>query len=159
MLKTPIKPILGSFLAVIFLSGCNAAGPIDNRTGGAIVGGIVGGAACANVGGGRGRIAAAVACTLAGAFIGGAVGERMDKTDEMEARKAIKTQPTGETYDWYNEETKTRYEVTPTKAPKQYDDGRTCREFSTTAIIGGKSETVYGTACQQADGSWQMQNG
>jgi surface antigen len=48
--------------------------------------------------------------------------------------------------------------VTPIEHPKTYHDGSICREFSTTAIIDGKSETVYGTACQQRDGSWQMQN-
>jgi len=159
MLKIAIKPILGSFLAAVLLSGCNAAGPINNRTSGAIIGGVVGGAACANIGGGRGRIAAAVACTLAGAFIGGAVGQRMDETDQMKAQQAIMTNPTNEPSTWYNPSSKTKYQVTPTALPKTYDDGRTCREFSTKAIIGDKSETVYGTACQQADGSWQMQNG
>lgn len=32
---------------------------------------------------------------------------------------------------------------------------RECREFRTTANIGGRSQWVYGTACRQPDGTWQ----
>jgi surface antigen len=159
MLKTRIKSVLGGFLCAIFLSACNAAGPIDNHSSGALIGGVVGGAACSGLGKGHGRIAAAIACTLAGAFIGGAVGSSMDSTDQLRAQRAISETPTNETVSWYNPNSKTEYKVTPIEHPQTYGDGRTCREFSTTAIIGGKSETVYGTACQQRDGSWQMQNG
>ncbi|MBX7200917.1 MAG: hypothetical protein K1X51_16215 [Rhodospirillaceae bacterium] len=35
-------------------------------------------------------------------------------------------------------------------------DGRPCREFQQEVTIGGSSEKAFGTACQQADGSWQI---
>ncbi|MHB1204887.1 MAG: RT0821/Lpp0805 family surface protein [Rhodospirillaceae bacterium] len=35
-------------------------------------------------------------------------------------------------------------------------DGRPCREFQQQVTIAGASEQAYGTACQQADGSWQI---
>lgn len=34
--------------------------------------------------------------------------------------------------------------------------GRHCREFQQTVTIGGKTEQVYGTACQQQDGAWEI---
>jgi 17 kDa outer membrane surface antigen len=34
--------------------------------------------------------------------------------------------------------------------------GRYCREFQQEVTIGGGTERAYGTACQQADGSWQV---
>lgn len=34
--------------------------------------------------------------------------------------------------------------------------GRYCREFQQQVTIGGKSESAYGTACQQPDGSWEI---
>lgn len=34
--------------------------------------------------------------------------------------------------------------------------GKTCREFQQSVTIGGKTEEAYGTACLQADGSWEM---
>ena len=35
-------------------------------------------------------------------------------------------------------------------------DGRPCREFQQEVTIGGSNEKAYGTACQQADGYWQI---
>jgi surface antigen len=32
-----------------------------------------------------------------------------------------------------------------------------CREYTIDAVIGGKREKVYGTACRQPDGSWSVQ--
>jgi hypothetical protein len=34
--------------------------------------------------------------------------------------------------------------------------GLQCREFQQTVEIGGKSESAYGTACLQADGTWKI---
>lgn len=34
--------------------------------------------------------------------------------------------------------------------------GYTCREFQQTVMIGGQQETAFGTACLEADGSWQI---
>lgn len=34
--------------------------------------------------------------------------------------------------------------------------GATCREFQSTALIGGRQEPIFGTACLQADGSWKV---
>ncbi len=34
--------------------------------------------------------------------------------------------------------------------------GRYCREFLQEANIGGNSERVYGTACRNPDGSWEV---
>jgi hypothetical protein len=34
--------------------------------------------------------------------------------------------------------------------------GRYCREFQQEVTIGGRTEQAYGTACRQADGSWEV---
>lgn len=34
--------------------------------------------------------------------------------------------------------------------------GRYCREFQQKVTIGGNTESAYGTACQQPDGSWEI---
>ena len=34
--------------------------------------------------------------------------------------------------------------------------GQTCREYQSTAIVGGASQPTYGTACLQPDGSWRV---
>jgi surface antigen len=35
-------------------------------------------------------------------------------------------------------------------------EGNYCREFNSTAVIGGREFPVYGTMCRQPDGSWKM---
>ena len=35
-------------------------------------------------------------------------------------------------------------------------DGRYCREYQKTVTIGGRLEEVWGTACQQPNGDWQI---
>lgn len=55
--------------------------------------------------------------------------------------------------------------VVPTAPPpgpaygEVYQDnhGRYCREYQTTATIGGKRERLYGTACMMPDGSWRFE--
>tara|TARA_R110002049_G_scaffold147342_1_gene310050 strand:+ start:16474 stop:17055 length:582 start_codon:yes stop_codon:yes gene_type:complete len=34
--------------------------------------------------------------------------------------------------------------------------GRYCREYQQNVTIGGKTESAYGTACMQADGTWEV---
>ncbi len=36
-------------------------------------------------------------------------------------------------------------------------NGEQCREYQRTITIGGKTETAYGTACRQPDGTWKTQ--
>lgn len=35
-------------------------------------------------------------------------------------------------------------------------NGQTCREFQSTAVIGGQTQPIYGTACLQPDGAWRV---
>jgi hypothetical protein len=36
------------------------------------------------------------------------------------------------------------------------DDGRYCREYQRTAIIDGREQQIYGTACLMPDGAWRI---
>jgi surface antigen len=122
---------------------------------------------------------------LAGAAIGGKMGKSMDQTDQMRAQRSLERIPTGRSTSWTNPDTGYEYTVTPTRtyyareAPRHahyrdshahYRDShyreraqyrevkRPCREYSMDAIIGGRKETIYSTACRTADGSWEAQN-
>ncbi|PKL97043.1 MAG: hypothetical protein CVV17_12840, partial [Gammaproteobacteria bacterium HGW-Gammaproteobacteria-7] len=86
----------------------------------------------------------------------GAVGESMDDNDRRKVAETLEGVRTGVPAAWINPDTGVQYSVTPTRT---YDTATgPCREFTTEAIIGGKRETVFGTACRQADGSWQVMN-
>lgn len=45
--------------------------------------------------------------------------------------------------------------ASPQAVPPGDQTGPQCREYQSTAIIGGKEEKVYGRACRQPDGTWK----
>ena len=146
--------LVAPMVAALALTGCATDGPREQA--GTIIGGVLGGVLGAQVGGGHGRTVAIIAGALAGAAIGGAVGESMDDNDRRKVAETLEGVRTGVPAAWINPDTGVQYSVTPTRT---YDTAAgPCREFTTKAIIGGKRETVFGTACRQADGSWQVMN-
>lgn len=137
------------------LAGCQT--PPDKQQTGAVVGGVLGGVLGAQVGEGSGKTAAIIVGTIAGAVIGGSIGKYMDDTDQLKARQALENNKTGQVSAWHNPDTGRDVSVTPTRT-YQAASGQNCREYTTTVTIGGKKESAYGTACRQADGSWQVVN-
>jgi surface antigen len=143
---------LATTLAV---TGCATYQGPQERTG-MVIGGILGGVLGNQVGAGTGRTAAIIAGTLAGAAIGGAVGHSMDETDRLRVSQTLETVRTGVPARWYNPDTGSNYTMVPTNT---YDTASgPCREYIIDAVIGGRKEKVYGTACRQPDGSWKVQN-
>ncbi|HIE55072.1 MAG TPA: glycine zipper 2TM domain-containing protein [Chromatiaceae bacterium] len=137
------------------IPGCQTTGG-ENQQAGMIIGGILGGVLGNQVGRGDGRTAAIIVGTLIGSHIGGSIGRSMDETDRLKTAHSLETVRTGVPTRWRNPDTGNRYTVTPTKT---YETSRgPCREYTVDAIIGGKKEKVYGTACRQADGSWKVQS-
>ena len=119
------------------------------------VGGVVGGVLGSNVGDGRGRTTAIIGGTLIGAMLGGAVGKSMDEVDEMKARQALESQPTGQTYAWTNPDSGAQYAMTPTRTFETQN--RPCRDYTMQVNMDGQQETVRGTACRNQFGEWENQ--
>ena len=139
-------------LMAIFLCTCSSAPSKQDQ--GFIIGAIAGGLLGNQIGGGSGRALATIVGAAAGAAIGGSIGRTMDETDRMNAALALENVRTGVPSSWVNPDTGYEYVVTPTNT---YDSGTgPCREYTMDATIGGKTEQIYGTACRQADGSWQV---
>ena len=93
---------------------------------------------------------------VAGAVIGGNIGRNMDETDRMKTQQALEPTRTGAPAQWRNPDSGNQYTVVPTRT-YQAAQGP-CREYTMDAVIGGRTEKVYGTACRQADGSWRTTN-
>lgn len=150
------KVIVSVLLAsVIGMSGCATTGQRQNEQAGVIIGGILGGVLGSQVGKGDGRTAAIILGTLVGASIGGAIGQSMDDTDRLKTAHSLESVRTGVPTSWNNPDTGNAYTVTPTRT---YEVAAgPCREYIIDAVIGGKKEKVYGTACRQSDGSWKTQ--
>lgn len=123
---------------------------------GTVLGAGAGALGGSQIGKANGNIAAVIAGTVIGGLVGGIVGRSMDQADVQCLGQAMEHAQTGQTIVWRNPDDDADYRVTPTRT-YQVSDGRYCREFTESAIIDGRRQQVYGTACRQPDGSWQIQ--
>ena len=124
---------------------------------GAIFGGAAGAAVGSRFGKGDGKTAATIGGAILGALIGGNIGRAMDQVDQNCIGQALERAENGRPVAWRNPDNGGDYQVTPTRT-YQSDGGRYCREYTTTIVVGGRTERAYGTACRQPDGSWQRQS-
>src|SRR5262249_11535023 len=120
---------------------------------GAAIGGAAGGLAGNQFGKGKGRTAATIGGVVIGALVGGALRHALDDADQACVGQVLEHVPDRERVGWRGRES---YAVVPTRTYQ--NAGRYCREYQTEATISGRLQSVYGTACRQPDGSWQIIN-
>jgi surface antigen len=120
---------------------------------GGILGGVAGGALGAQVGRGDGRTVLTIGGTIAGVLIGGRIGRRMDEADQACVGQTLERAPAHQAVAW-SAPAGERYRIVP-EAVYEDDWGRTCRDYQTTATIGGRQQMMKGTACRRTDGAWQ----
>jgi surface antigen len=130
-----------------------ATGICDRTLVGAAIGGAAGGLIASEVSHGRNRPAAIAGGALLGILLGGSIGNAMDQLDERCVGQVLEHAGSDQTVTWRNPDSGASYEVTPTRTWEE--EGRYCREYTTTVLIGGKPQQAYGTACRQPDGSWE----
>ncbi len=132
------------------------SGTLLGAIGGAAVGSAIGGK-----GGGTGKVVAVAAGTLAGAYIGREIGKSLDKADraamQRQTQYSLETTESGSTTTWHNPDSGNSGTITPQPAYTNKQD-QYCREYQQTVTVGGKTETAYGAACRQPDGTWKIVN-
>ena len=145
-------------VAVAALAGCSGG---EKQKMGTMLGAGLGALAGAHVGKGKGKLVAVAVGTLAGAAIGGEVGKSLDRADRLAmqrtTQKALEKNRTGYKSTWRNPDSGNQGTITPTRT-YEVASGDVCREYQQTVTIGGKTETVVGRACRQADGTWRIVN-
>lgn len=149
-----MKNIISTLLILLCSASLIGCSNMTKQDVGTVTGGVAGGLLGSTIGGGSGRLVAIAAGTLAGAYIGGSVGKSMDDTDRMKMNSALEGNNVGQPAYWRNGNTGATYKVTPTRNVK-VNGNKYCREYRTTADIGGQKQQMYGTACRQPDGSWK----
>ncbi|MDH3472490.1 MAG: RT0821/Lpp0805 family surface protein [Rhodospirillales bacterium] len=122
---------------------------------GGVLGGATGAAIGSQIGSGDERTAAIIGGTIIGILVGGSIGQHMDMIDQNCVGQTLEHAGDGETIRWNDPNQGGQYQVTPVKT-YQINDGRYCREYTATSVIGGQAQETYGTACRQPDGSWQL---
>lgn len=155
-MKNITTPIL--ILMVTVLTGC-ANLPATNQTQGTVAGGAIGALLGSTVGDGRGKVWATAAGAIGGALAGSHIGKRLDSKDHQAMQKAaysaLETKKSNAKTTWKNPDSGNAGTITPTRTVEMAD-GSFCREYTSMVEVGGESETAYGTACRQGDGSWKI---
>lgn len=122
-----------------------------------LLGAVAGGLAGSTIGDGRGQAAA----TLGGVLVGAAIGNSLSGAYSYGAAdygcvaQTFERAPTGQPIVWDNPDLSARYVLTPTRT-YEAEPGRYCREYTSEALVGNQPQQVYGTACRQPDGSWEI---
>jgi surface antigen len=147
--------VSGALLCALALAGCANNTPQQEQAG-LVIGGVLGGVLGSQIGQGDGRTTAIILGTLAGTAIGGAIGRSMAETDRIKAAQALESVRTGVSTAWRNPDSGNEYALVPTRT---YDTpAGPCREYTIDASVAGKKDKIFGTACRQTDGSWQIRN-
>lgn len=151
-MKTKLSALSSLLVLLALLAGCNPTKQDIGTVVGAGSGAFIG----SQIGSGTGQLAAVAIGTLLGGYIGGSIGKDMDELDQYKTQIALESNPTGSTMAWKNPDTDVNYSVTPTKTYESASGP--CREYTTEAVIEGRSEIVHGTACRGSDGTWHATN-
>ncbi len=137
-------------LSVLLLTSCSSMNKAQ-------VGGVGGAGAGAIIGQAIGHNTEA---TLIGMVVGGMVGyivgNEMDKYDREQLNHVYERGLSGHPSSWVNPDKGTQYHVTPQPAYTAANS-RVCRNAEVTAVIDGKAEKTYTTACRDDYGQWQLQ--
>ena len=145
---------------MITLTGCQSMGP--RQSGGSVAGAVIGGLLGSQFGSGDGRLVGTAVGVIFGGLLGGEIGRSMDEHNYQRTQHVLETNANGATSQWQNPNNGRKYEATPirtwTDSPDA-DSRKYCREFILRdATVAGSNQQVYGTACRQPDGTWEMQN-
>lgn len=101
------------------------------------------------------------AAGIGGGLLGGYAGKKLDDRDKrmaaQAAQQAFEGARTGSSVEWTNPDSGNSGSVTPTRT-YQLANGRYCRHYRQDIKIGNETHETTGTACRQADGSWQIQS-
>ena len=141
-------------LMIVSILTINLVGCATKEEAGTLTGAAVGAAVGSTMGRGSGRALAIWLGAVVGAQIGQTVGRYMDEQDRIRASMILENNRTNQASSWHNPDTGYEYTVTPTRTYEVAEGP--CREFTMDAVVGGKVQQVYGTACRQPDGSWKI---
>jgi surface antigen len=146
-------------IAALSLPACQTLDSAGNKQligggSGAVLGGLLG----SQLGKGSGQLWGTGAGVLLGALVGSEIGKSLDNADRAymgQAANRAHSAPVGETVNWNNPESGNSGTIKTTRDGYS-SSGRYCREYQQTVVVGGRSQSAYGTACRQPDGNWEI---
>ena len=145
-----MKYVSGLALLFLMLLASCANRAQTGAAGGAAAGALIGQAIGHNTGGTL--IGAAV-----GTMLGYIVGSEMDKYDRQQLDHMYERGVSNQRSTWVNPDTGNQYTVTPQPAYQEPSSRRVCRRAEIEAVIDGRPERTYSTACRNEYGQWELQ--
>jgi len=139
-------------LVVVLLALVASCAPQNKAQRGAAVGAA--GGAIAGQAIGRSTEATLIGA-LVGTLAGYMIGNEMDKNDRQRLNYVYETGVSGQTTTWQNPDSGNVYSVTP--QPATTSASGPCRRAEVEAVIDGRRETTYTTACRDYNGQWVLQ--
>ena len=148
--------LAGVAAVALALAACGPGGLTKQDAGigvGALAGGVIGN----QFGGGDGKVLATALGAVVGGIVGSEIGKSLDDNDRRQAGQAemaaLEHGSSGVAQPWRNPDSGHYGMVVPGKPYKRASQD--CRDYSHTIYIDGKPQTMRGTACRNADGSWR----
>lgn len=154
----PIAALMAAVMSAGLLAGC-VTDQGNKQMMGSLLGAGVGGLAGSKIGNGKGQLAAVAAGVLLGGLMGNSVGQSLDRADQAyagQAQQSALSAPVGQTIAWSNPDSGNKGYVTPTREGRDTRTGAYCREYQTEIVVGGETQSGYGTACRMPDGAWKV---
>ncbi len=151
--STPPRAVISSAFLMLALSVLILSGCASQQQKGTIIGGVTGALIGSVIGDGSGQNVAIAAGAIAGSLIGSSIGQRFDEQDQSGIAYSMER---NQRSSWTNSTTGQRYTVMPSSTLAPSSSNQQCREFTVDTEIGNRTESAYGIACRQADGSWKI---
>jgi surface antigen len=133
------------------IGGQYGGGSMVAPAAGALGGGAISGLACSQLGKGNGKTAIVGACSMLGGITGLLMGLQYSQQRQVAQAYQNPRVPLQQPQAMQDEGV--------LRMGKTFSDpstGEYCREFQHTAKVSGKTQKLYGTACQQPDGTWKV---
>lgn len=158
------KMIIMALAVIVSLGACaapgeqNQMGMGNKQTIGGLGGAVLGGLAGASMGKGQGRLWTTGAGVLVGALAGSEIGKSLDRSDRMyndQAWNRAYSAPLNNQVSWNNPDNGHNGYIVPVREGTS-SSGYPCREYKQTIVVDGRAQTAYGTACQNRNGTWEL---
>jgi len=146
---------MSTLIVGLLLAGCATGSPSGYKAPvGALTGAGLGALVGSHIGHGDGRLAAIAGLGVLGAILGYEAGQSLERADAVYAR----TTPPTRSYTPVPGVIYPAVPPGPAAPPSQYVGATMpgCRVFEQRAWVDNHYVPVYGTACQQWDGTWRV---
>ena len=144
---------ISACLCLINLTGCYSQNHRPNKPVNTAIGATAGGLTGVGIAQGAGTTVLVSTTTILGGLIGYSLGTPMEKGDKEKAYAALAS---GTPTSWQNNKANATYTITPARNTVTLNGNDHCRAFIATQTLDSNTLKIQRTACQEANGAWEL---